>query len=330
VQTETATKPTKPDAPAAPGVPTKQAALATIDQAIEAELVLGERAERPLIDQLAKLENADVLFERRAKMIESFYMTAIRRTRPEDWILFKDKQGNINAMLAASGAELVAEVYGIRVFNIRPMDGRGMFAPDRVELAGGAYELRGACDAFSRVNGREIFGLEISRRSDEQFTGRSVNDEGKFDFQGKTANPSDLRSAVLTGLRTKTVRVLCGMTRVPPSDLEKAWTTAGKDWHNCRKGSGFGTSSERKSEDLSSEDQKTEQKKLGDEILRRVGGDTGAAKKLCLEITANPPKFAGFESVARVTQGWQLEQAWKNLRAHKVFGDQNQDAGANG
>lgn len=293
---------------------------ATIDRMIESELAITNRSETSLLEQLSKLENAEALFQRRAALMESFYMTALKRTRPQDWILFKDKQGNVNAMLAASGAELVAEVYGIRISNIRPLDGRGMFAPERVEITGGAYELRGACDAYSRVNGREAFGLEMSRRSDEQFTGRAVNEDGKFDFQGKSANPADLRSSVLTGLRTKTVRVLCGMTRVPPGDLEKAWTGTPKKVDDCRKGSGFGTGNERRSEAVSDEELKPKKAALRDAILRAVGGDTAAAKSLCKEITSNPPKFGGFETVDRLTEGWQVDNAMAKLKAHPTFG----------
>lgn len=316
---ETPTKVFTPEMPptlaeTAPG------ALSTIDRTVEAELVLTKRSEAPLLEILSRLENAEALFERRAKLMESFYMTALKRTRPEDWILFKDRQENVNAMLAASGADLVAEVYGIRMFNVRPMDSRGMFSPERLDLKGGAYELRGACDAFSRVNGREIFGLEISRRNDEQFTGRTVDDDGKFSFEGKSANPADLRSAVLTGLRTKTVRVLCGMTRVPTSDLERAWAGSNKKIEQCRKGSGFGSGKERRGEDLSEADVKAEQKKLGDEVLRRVGGDIGAAKKLMKEVTAGP-NFDGFDSASRLTKGWQIKNAWEKLKTHPAFGD---------
>jgi len=306
--------------PQAAAEPSASTSLATIDQAIEAELVLTRRAEAPLLEQLVKLENAAAVFERRASLMESFYITALKRTRPQDWILFKDKAGNVNAMLAASGAELVAEVYGVRVFNIRPMDDRGMFAPERVEISGGAYELRGACDAYSRVNGRETMGLEISRRSDEQFTGRAVNADGHFDFEGKSANPSDLRSAVLTGLRTKTVRVLCGMTRVPPSDLERAWAGTSKKTDDCRKGSGYGTGKDRRSEAVSDEGLAPKKAALRDAILRAVGGDTAAARTLCKEITANPPKFGGFDSVERLTEGWQVDNAAAKLAAHPTFG----------
>lgn len=316
---ETTSPPTEAEVPAGP--------LATIDNVVEGELVLTRRADAPLLEVLSKLENAEALFARRASLMESFYTTALRRTRPQDWILFKDKQGNVNAMLAASGAELVAEVYGIRIFNIRPMDSRGMFAPERVEIVGGAYELRGACDAYSRVNGREAWGLEISRRSDEQFTGRSVNEDGKFDFEGKSANPSDLRSAVLTGLRTKTVRVLCGMTRVPPSDLEKAWIGSPKKTDDCRKGSGFGTGKERTTNALTPDDLKAKKDALRDAILRAVGGDIAAARTLCKEITSNPPKFGGFDSVERLTEGWMVENAAAKLAAHPTFGTAAQKPG---
>lgn len=296
------------------------------------ELDITQRAEQSLLDQLQKVENAAAVFKRRAELIETCYLAAIRRTRPQDWVLFRDAQGSETGMLCASGANLVAEVYGIAVQNLRPQDENGNFKPDRIESGGGAYALRGTCDAWSRVNGLAVHGLEGARRSDEDFTGRGVTGEGglttkKSDKTG--ALDSDLRSSVLTLLRTKAVRVLCGMTRVPTADLERAWKGAGKQTAACRKGHGFGSGSERGAQSVTPEAVAGDAKKLGQEILRRVGGDKADAAKLLKEITSKKASgkgkaFAGFDTIARLTADWQIQNAYRKLAQHPVFGDARQ------
>ena len=292
------------------------------------ETALTERAERSFIDRIANMENAAVIFKRRTDLIATCYLIAIGRTRPADWVLFKLPDGTVTAMLTASGAELVAEVYGVQVENLRPIDHNGIFKPERIDSPGGAYALRGVCDAWSGVNGRRAFNLEAVRRSDEDFTGRSVDADGKLthDKEKKTgALDSDLRASVLTLLRTKAVRVLCGMTRVPASDLEAAWKDSNKKLDQCRKGHGFGTSSSRTAATLAPEEIKTEVEKLRVEILKAVGGDVSAAKKLTKEITAGKD-FAGWDSVDRLTKDWQVTQAWAALKKHPLFGKANAGA----
>ena len=299
---------------------------------VQAELAMTQQAElvaKSLMERLASIPDGAQIFKRRAEMIEACYTAALRRTRPQDWVLFKDQSGSVNAMLTASGAPLVAELYGIVIQAVRPVDDRGMFAPERIDYENGAYAYRGACDCWSRFNGRSLQGLEAARRSDEDFTGRSVDADGHL-VKGRRpedgeALDSDLRSAVLTALQTKAVRVLAGMTRVPVAELAAAWKGTDKKTEDCRKGSGFGSSSERGAEGVTDSDVRAEAKKLGDEIMRRVGGDQVAAKQLLVELTENPKKdFRGFDSIARMTKAWQIEEAWKRLRAHKVFGDQRE------
>lgn len=290
-----------------------------LDQILE-EADQTARAERSFVEKLSAMAEAETIFERRSKLIETCYLVAIGRTRPQDWILFKDPQGNVHAMLAASGAQLVAEVYGVRLSNVRPRDDRGLFDPERVEYTPGVFGFRGACDAYSRINGREQM-IEMTRRSDEDFTGRTVDGDGRFTHdKDKRAGAfeGDLRSSVLTGLLTKAVRILCGMTRVPVSDLERAWGNSGKKVEQCRKGHGFGTSADRNAGAVTTEDVKTEVEKLKAEVTRCVGGDLGAAKKLVKEITSGP-NFAGFDSLDRITKDFQVKQAWTNLRKHALY-----------
>src|SRR3990172_13079780 len=296
-------------------------ALAPVE--LDEEWSLAERAEKSLIERLQRMQDAALVFERRTQLIETCHLVAIRRTRPQDWVLFRDRQANEIAMVTASGAQLVAEVYGVVIQNVRPIDERGMFAPEVVTYPNGSFAYRASCDAWSRVNGRSIEALEIARRSDEEFTGRGVTKNGDLTVkpgERTGALDSDLRSSVLTGLQTKAVRVLCGMSRVPIADLDRAWKDTPKKVSECRKGSGYGTSTERSAATVADTDVPAEAKKLGEEILKRVAGDKSAAADLLREITAGKD-FKGFDSVARFTQAWQLENAWKKLREHATFGD---------
>ena len=279
-----------------------------------------DRAERSFVEQLSAMADYAQIFERRTQLLETCYLVAIGRTRPEDWIVSKDPQGDTTATLAASGAQLVAEVYQVKLSNVRPKDDRGLFDPARTEIAAGVYSFRGSCDAWSRINGREQM-VEMTRRSDEDFTGRTVDADGGLtnDRQKRIgADEGDLRSSVLTGLLTKAVRVLCGMTRVPPGDLAKAWKGTEKKVEQCRKGHGFGTSAARNASDVTPEEIKASVEKLKLEVTRCAGGDIGAAKKLIKEITSSPT-FAGFDSLDRITKDFQVPQAWANLKKHPLY-----------
>jgi len=188
-----------------------------------------------------------------------------------------------------------------------------------------------------------VQGLEFARRSDEDFTGRGVDADEKIETRKAEkvgALDTDLRASVLTGLRTKSVRVLCGMTRVPTADLERAWNGQQKALDDCRKGHGFGTSTDRGAQRVAEEGVGERAIKLGDEILRRVNGDVEAARGLLKDITASPsrPKkgggvtkeFPGFTSVSQFTKEWQVSNAETALASHPVFGDAAREPGGEG
>lgn len=65
---------------------------------------------------------------------------------------------------------------------------------------------------------------------------------------------------------------------------------------------------------------------LGNEVMRRVGGDADAASQLLVEITKNEKPvrgrpFSGFKTVGSMKFDWQVTGAWERLRAHARFGD---------
>lgn len=294
----------------------------------DSEAALTERAEHSVMDQLAKMEQAAAIFQRRCELLDTCHIAAIRRTRPEDWVLFRDKQSNEVAMLTGPGADLVAELYGVCIRNLRPVDDRGCFAPEKIVLGAGVYSYRATFDAFARINGRAVENMEAERRSDEDFTGRLIDKDGKFAF-GKdavAALDADLRASVARLAMTKAVRILCGMSRVPRSELDRAWKDSGKTSEQCRKGSGYGTSQDRQAQGASNNTAAAgEAEALWKQILARTGGDDTEAKNVLKAITSFTGKdgkaFPGYDSWQRITSDRMLAMARKRLAEHPVYGD---------
>lgn len=294
---------------------------------LDAEIALTARAEANFEARIQAMENAAIVFEHRQKILERCYLSTIGRTRPEDWILMRDRAGIEVAMLGASGADLVAESYRIQVTGTRPVNEAGEFVPQRIPVPGreGVYTLRGWFDAVSYMTERYVTSVEVSKRSDEDFTGRSVTKDGSITMRGTDAVgalDSDLRASLQRLMFTKAVRILAGMTRVPRRELERAWEGTGKSTEQCRRGSGYGSGSERNAASLTPREVRAKAVELANEVTRRVGGDKAAARQLLMEITASADgAFAGFDTPDRITKDFIVQRGWERLRAHAVFGD---------
>lgn len=304
-----------------------------IPEVVDEEVALTrkiESREKSFLERSESMADALAIFEQRANLLAKAHTIGIAHTRPEDWILTKDKQGNVIGMLAGAGADQVAEVYGIQITNIRP-NKDGMFAPEKIPVEGkpNTFTLRAWCDARSNVTGRFIEGLEASRRSDEQFTGRGVDAKGEFAFGEKStgALESDLRAALQTLLRTKAVRVLCGMSKLPESELIKA----GLDTKKCRFGSGFGSSEHRQAAASGDPASAASAEKLWKEILRRTAGDEDLAHEVLRDITKYPEykkkdgtmgkAWAGAKTFADLNTPERVAKAADKLLIHETFGD---------
>lgn len=295
------------------------------------EAALTKAADQAFLLRVEQMENAMVLLERRGELLDRARLIGVKNTRPEDWILSKGKDGIATAMLAASGAEIVSTLFGIQLTNVRPLDKRGVFEPEKIPVEGrpGVFTFRAWADAHSLMTGRAIESLEFSRRSDEDFIGRSTDAEGKLAFKGPGYVEGDIRSAIQTGLRTKACRVLAGMSKVPPAELDRAWAGTGKSSAQCRKGSGFGSSGERAAQDGADSGISSAAAALWKDILRRVGGDEDAAHGVLRDITKYPAAkdgkyqaFAGCKSWQEINTEKRLNIAKEKLAQHSQFGDQ--------
>lgn len=283
--------------------------------AIEPSMAALIPAGTSLVDQLQKMDDYALVFKRRVEILQMCREVAIKATQPEDWVLNKAKDGSVVAMLKASGAEEMAKYYGIQIYNVRPLGPNGEFAPEIIQTDEGVT-LRAWCDARSMLTGQTIHSMEASRSSTEKFIGRV--------YDGELVKMADLRASLWTLLtQTKPVRILAAASRMPEPALKKMIDTS-----RCTKGSGYGRSDERAAESVTDDDVKAKANELGNEILARVGGNTEAAKQLLQEITAWKGKdgkmTSGFDTVSRITKGFQVKNAWVKLREHVEFGDSAQ------
>jgi len=275
------------------------------------------------IDQLAGGDPkvAQAMLETRARLLEQIQSAALKRTKPTDWTLYKDKDGRIVGILRDSGAVNVRKVMGISIFNHRPTDGQ--IAEPRVteeripdEREGKEGELLTCYIAEMWADG--ICALTGEEAPDVYVGLRSIDSKNKGQFVGR-GHIQDLKASCRTTLDSKVVRILSGLRKVSAEVL----VLHGIDLEKCYRGSGWGSSEERQSGKVAEEGVADGVAKLKEELVRRTGGDAAAVRQLTLDITKSPDgKFAGFQSVDRLTKSWQLEGAWKALKAHGVFGDQ--------
>lgn len=249
---------------------------------------------------------------------------AIRATAPSDWVLFRDREGTTVAILASSGALKVRKLLGISIFNYRPTSG-GIAEPSIRE------ETLVTEDRDGKPTGKtitiaigEMFADGRCARTGEEVTDvyfalRSKDQQGKSNFTGR-GHEQDLKAAVRTGVDTKVVRILAGLSKVDAETL----AANGIKVEACRKGAGFGTAQDRDARRVSETggDLDARRKRLHDEILRRVSGDTAAARDLLKDITkwSKDGEERWMKSVDQLTQAFQIEKAEGALAKHPRFG----------
>jgi hypothetical protein len=320
--------------PAAPVIEVPQpAALVRRERHEEADPEGGSVAvlEANFLDYAAGGEDGIRRFERAVDLLGRARAAALKLTGPRDWVLTRDRSGATSAYLAGTGIGQLVQLFGVSL-RVWPVGDDGRFAPAKIteDLPKGVHALRCWCEGYSALTGRRII-VEATRRSDEDFAGRQTDDDGKLARRGAKANEGDLRCAVFTLAQAKAVRALTGLQGVTAEEL----TSAGINVEHCRQGQGYGSATEREAGRVAPEDVKAAANALGEDILKRVGGDVSAAASLLKECTSKPASgkskgFEGFASVGRLTEQWQIDNARKRLKAHPTFGDAAADAGEGG
>lgn len=302
------------------------------------EAAVAEAQPQAVIDQLQRLDDPEAIVRKRAAIIKTARAAAIAETDPADWTLTRNDAGAELGMVGAAGTAKMAPILGIKVINVRPRKPDGTLDWQKIDQGNGVYSYRLTFDAYWNLTDTLIEGLEAERRSDEDFTGRGVSASGKITTRNSEkvgALDQDLRSSVSALCRTKAVRVLAGMARVPKAELESAWRAAGanKSSENCQRGHGYGGADGRRAQQDAPDDVKSGAAELWRDIQGAVGGNLEHAKRILKEVTSAPATkdrkaFEGFDDFQRIAQAWQLERAREKWARHPMR--QQAEPGAEG
>lgn len=310
----------------APRISDKAPTIPEMAEAVQAEIVepsamvatgtsaQGYGLEVATISSLERARELGEIFRIEAELLQVLNRAAIAATDPSDWVMMKDKQGAETGFLRAAGCRKVARYFGLVIYDQGPVVD-GVFSPRKITGEGGAYAYEAHCSIYSRKLNNTIENVWYRKSIEEDFRGRSQ----KYGA-GPLTEDGDLKRSCETGLHSRAIRMVTGYGRVAVETLKEC----GLDVDQAAKGSGYGSSSERSAKSVAPKEVKAKALELGKEILSRVGGDKSAARDLCKDVTSNPPKFGGFDTVERLTKGWQVENAWEKLRAHETFGDSAQ------
>jgi len=260
-----------------------------------------------------------------AKVMKTMREIAIQDTAGIDWTLYRDADGREVAVMRDSGAVKARKWLGISITGHRPPDGSGAEGPrvylETVDEGGGKSKkvqvVDGIADGYCARTGERIEALYFAVRNEpKEFTGRKHP-------VTKLSNLTDLLSTWRTGMDAKVVRILGGIRKVPKEDLRGY----GVDVSKCYLGHGYGAGADRAAAGAAVGELGDRIHALRQSVIRRTGGDLDKGKKLVKQITSSPPSkknpkgFPGFESLDRLTLGWQVDNAWSNLKAHPQYGN---------
>lgn len=258
------------------------------------------------VDPVAELAK----FEAAAQLQKVLLPASIKATRPEDWI---DEGGK--AYLQSTGVERLAPMWGL-VF--------GKYTVEKEVHDDGEYSYIVRGPIMSRRTG-VIYGEVIGGRSSsdpffDEFDERrpegwnDLTPDQKREWRRAHRIPPDpleVRKAAVTNWTTRGASMLMGMRGLTVAFVQEQ----GQFGEVARVSFGSGG----KGGETAPADIKAARTALANAILTAVGGDVAAAKKLSKEITAGK-NFAGFDTVERLNQVWQIENAQKKLDSHPFYG----------
>jgi len=308
-------------------VPTGKAGpLAPIPPSIEEEARLAQWAAEENLARMALVDpdKVEKALNALAKVMKTMREIAIQDTVGIDWTLYRDSDGREVAVMRDSGAVKARKWLGISITGHRPPDGSGAEGPrvylETVDEGGGKSKkvqvVDGIADGYCARTGERIEAVYFAVRNEpKEFTGRKHP-------VTKLSNLTDLLSTWRTGIDAKIVRILGGIRKVPKEDL----SAYGVDVTKCYLGHGYGAGAERAAAGAAVGELGEQIAALRKSVIRRTAGDLGKGKVLVREITSSPKTakskgFAGVDSLDQLTLTWQIDRAWKNLRAHPKFGN---------
>jgi hypothetical protein len=262
------------------------------------------------------------VLEARMELIKAIREIAVKLTAPEDWTLYRARDGAVLGVPTAAAAMKMRRWVGISIINHRGMNGEPMptVRPTKNAKGEDIVLVEGLADG---ICGRDTMpGIYFSVRSDDQFIGRAGADTPR---KGGPRQ-EDLMSCWRTGIDKKIVAGMTGTTKLSEAEMK----TLGIDTARCVKGSGFGNASERAAGAVAEAGLPEEAEALWKEILRCKNGDVEAARTMLREITSYPAgknkttgqdyrAFAGIDSASNFTEIRKVKIARDKLLKHPDY-----------
>jgi len=273
-------------------------------------------------DSLQRTPNVTVaevkrVLEARAELIKTIREIAVKQTAPEDWTLYRARDGSVLGVPTAAACMKIRRWAGVSIANHRGMNGEP--SPTVREAKNDKKESIVVIEGFADgLCGRDTMpGIYFSVRSDDQFIGRAGADTPR---KGGPRQ-EDLMSCWRTGIDSKVVRCMTGLTKVSEIELK----ALGIETARCVKGSGFGTAQERAAGSVAEGGVKEMADALWKDILRSVNGKIDDAKSVLKEITSYPEKpgaykaFAGIDTPDKFTTADKVKRAADKFQKHPTY-----------
>lgn len=207
------------------------------------------------------------IIQARVQVWETARKAALRLTWPEDWLLFRDREGRVIGFLSDAGCERVRGILGIEIFGI-----------SRPEKIAGADPL----DFYYVITGSGRCAL-TNQIVENIEGGRSSKDDVCKNVTGAALDML-VRKSARANLDGGITRELAGLGSVPSEEIAAAWEGSGRKVDNCRRGRGFGSGAERAGADLDTgagvkQSEGPKCPKCGASMKFKPAGQTKAGKK---------------------------------------------------
>lgn len=181
-----------------------------------------------LTDLADRKDDGLAIIEAKNTILTTLRRSSLALTNPQDWVLFRDPDGNVTGFLQDRGCDRVAPMWGIDIGD--DISYERIHSPEDNTFAW-VCKGSGRC----RVTGQAVHAMEGTRYSTEQFVSglKPIEKEVR------------VKQAARANLDGGIVRELAGLKSVPEQELAEAWKGSWKKTSMCAKGKGFGSRQER-------------------------------------------------------------------------------------
>ena len=174
-----------------------------------------------------KGDEAIRIIETKDMILRRIRALSLRLTSPNDWVLFRTRDGEVYGYVTEAGCQRFRQLWGIEINNV---------SDPRVEQeSDGEFSVTLTGDGYCNLTRLGVTGIIGQRGSREDFV----------KYEKGTKLQSLVKKAARANLDGNITRELCGLKNVPEAEIKEAWKDTGKTTDRCAKGKGFGTQAER-------------------------------------------------------------------------------------